>query len=282
MASGALAPLAPLCGHAAAGLREEGYRLRCRACGSFFDKGAARAEFRYDASYPEQRGHFDAEVGAMKVRSLERWLRATGIEPAGLVACEVGFGGAHALRRLAERGARVYGIEAVEANLAHARALGLADVFAFEACRSPLPRPVALWLFLDSFEHLPEPDPFLAWLAASSAEDARVLLVAPEAGSPSERWLGALWPHRLPDHRFHWSRAGLLERFAVHGFHEEARFRPTKSVSAAMLAAHLAHRFPGLAPLARAARALRGLRVEFNLGEMGLVLRRAAPAGAAR
>lgn len=277
MASGTLASLAPLCGHAAAGLREDGYRLRCRACGSFFDTGAAREEFRYDASYPEQRGHFDAEVGAMKVRSLERWLREAGIEPKGRVVCEVGFGGAHTLRRLAECGAHAYGIEAVEANLAHARSLGLADVFAFEACRAALPRPVELWLFLDSFEHLPEPDRFLAWLAASSVPDARVLLVAPEAGSPSERWLGALWPHRLPDHRFHWSRAGLLERFAAHGFREEARFRPTKSVSAPMVAAHLAHRFPSLAPLARAARALRGLRVDFNVGEMGLVLRRASP-----
>jgi hypothetical protein len=275
MASGALGSLAPLCGHAAAGLREDGYRLRCGACGSFFDRDAARAEFRYDASYPEQRGHFDAEVGAMKVRSLERWLRATGIEPEGRVVCEVGFGGAHTLRRLAQRGAHAYGVEAVEENLAHARALGLAGVLAFAECREPLPRPVELWLFLDSFEHLPEPDRFLGWLAASSAADARVLLVAPEAGSPSERWLGALWPHRLPDHRFHWSRAGLLERFAAHGFREEARFRPTKSVSAPMLAAHLAHRFPALARLARAAGALRGLRVDFNVGEMGLVLRRA-------
>jgi hypothetical protein len=273
MASGALATLAPLCGHAA-GLREDGYRLRCRACGSFFDAAAARAAFRYDTSYPEQRGHFDPEVGAMKVRSLERWLRLAEIEPKGRVVCEVGFGGAHTLRRLAERGAHVYGVEAVEANLAHARALGLADVYPFDAWTA-LPRPVELWLFLDSFEHLPEPDRFLAWLAASSAADARVLLVAPEAGSRSERWLGALWPHRLPDHRFHWSRAGLKERFAAHGFCEEARFEPTKSVSAPMLAAHLAHRFPFLAPLARAARALRGVRVDFNLGEMGLVLRRA-------
>lgn len=267
------APLTPLCGHDAAGLRAEGYRLRCGACGSFFDRAAALREFRYDASYPAERGHFEPEVGAMKVRSLERWLRATGLDPAGRVVCEVGFGGAHCLRRLAERAACAFGIEAVEANLAHARELGLSGVFAFDDCRGPLPRPVDLWLFLDSFEHLPEPDRFLAWLAGSSAEGARVLLVAPEAGSPSERRLGSLWPHRLPDHRFHWSRRGLEERFAAHGFHRESEFRPTKSVSAAMVAAHLAHRFPALAPLARAARGLR-LSLDFNLGEMGLVLRR--------
>jgi SAM-dependent methyltransferase len=266
-------PLSPLCGHGAAELRPDGYRLRCRACGSFFDSDAALREFRYDASYPAERGHFDPEVGALKVRSLLRWLAATGLDPSGRVVCEVGFGGAHCLAELAKRASHAYGIEAVEANLAHARALGLADVLPFEACRDPLPRAVELWLFLDSFEHLPEPERFLAWLARSSAEDARVLLVAPEAGSRSERWLGPLWPHRLPDHRFHWSRRGLVERFAAHGFEREAEFTPTKSVSAAMVAAHLAQRLPALRPLARA-RVLARLRLAFNVGEMGLVLRR--------
>jgi hypothetical protein len=151
-------------------------------------------------------------------------------------------------------------------------------VLAFEQCQAPLPRPVELWLFLDSFEHLPEPERFLAWLTGCSAQRTDVLVVAPEAGSASERWLGTLWPHRLPDHRFHWSRRGLEEHFAAHGFRPVADFRPTKSVSAAMIAAHLAQRFPALRPLARAARPLGRLRVDFNLGEMGLVLRRDARA----
>jgi hypothetical protein len=276
MSSGTLDELAPPCGHAAAGLREDGYRLRCGVCGSFFDRAFAQREFGYDASYPEERSHFEPEVGAMKVRSLERWLRATGLDPTGRVVCEVGFGGGYSLRSLADRAASAFGIEAVEASLAHARKLGVAGVFAFEDCSAPLPRRVELWLFLDSFEHLPDPDRFLGWLAANSAERAQVLLVAPEAGSPSERWLGTLWPHRLPDHRFHWSRSGVAERFSAHGFRLVTQFRPTKSVSMAMVAAHLAHRFPLLRPLARAARGLRRLRFDFNLGEMGLVLERAA------
>lgn len=276
MSSVTLDELAPLCGHAAAGLREDGYRLRCGVCGSFFDREFALREFGYDSSYPAERSHFEPEVGAMKVRSLERWLRATGVDPSGRVVCEVGFGGGYCLRSLANRAASAFGIEAVEANLAHARKLGVASVFPFESRPDPLPRPVELWLFLDSFEHLPDPDRFLRWLAANSAERAQVLLVAPEACSASERWLGTLWPHRLPDHRFHWSRSGLEERFAAHGFRLATHFRPTKGVSLAMVAAHLAHRFPLLRPLARAARGLRRLRVDFNLGEMGLVLERAA------
>jgi SAM-dependent methyltransferase len=267
---------APPCGHPAAGLAHARHRLRCAACGSFFDRDALAAEFVYDAAYPAERLHFDPEVGALKVRSLERWLRQLALEPRGQVVCEVGFGGGFCLRWLAERAAHAFGVEAVESNLAHAKQLGVADVRRFADCREPLPRPVDLWLFLDSFEHLPEPARFLAWLAASSAPRARVLLVAPEAGSPSERWLGRLWPHRLPDHRFHFSRAGLEGLFAAHGFRKLAEFDPAKAVSGAMVVNHLARTLPWLRPLAALAPRLRSLRLDFNLGEMGLLLGREA------
>lgn len=285
MAPEAPPELDPLCGHGSGALRRDGYRLRCTTCGSFFDRSSLAQDFVYDASYPTDRGHFDPEVGAMKVRSLERWLRVAELDPTGLVVCEVGFGGGHCLRWLADRAAQTLGIEAVEANLEHARSLGLADVMRFAACREPLARPVELWLFLDSFEHVPEPDRFLRWLTASSAPGARVLVVAPEAGSPSERSLGPLWPHRLPDHRFHWSRKGLEALYRAHGFRTVAQFRPTKTVSGAMLLNHLSMTFPLVRPLAGAARWLRGLRLDFNVGEMGLVLERGAsltrPSGAA-
>ena len=268
--------LVPPCSHAAAGLVAERHRLRCSACGSFFDRDSLAAEFVYEASYPAERGHFEPEVGAMKVHSLARWLRALALDPSGLVVCEVGFGGGHCLGWLAERAAQAFGVEAVEANLEHARSLGLANVRRFAECREPLPRPVDLWLFLDSFEHLPEPARFLRWLAASSAPKARVLLVAPEAGSLSERWLGPLWPHRLPDHRFHFSRAGLEGLFAAHGFRRLAEFPPTKTVSGAMVVNHVCRTLPRLRPLAGTARWLRGLRLHFNVGEMGLLLGREA------
>lgn len=271
-----LSELVPPCGHAATGLRVDGHRIRCDSCGSFFDRDSLAQEFVYDASYPADRGHFEPEVGAMKVRSLERWLRAVKLDPSGRVVCEVGFGGGHCLGWLAEWAALAIGIEAVEANLEHARSLGLSNLLRFADCREPLPRPVDLWLFLDSFEHLPEPGRFLHWLAANSAPKARVLLVAPEAGSISERWLGPLWPHRLPDHRFHYSRGGLEGLFRAHGFHKLEEFDPTKTVSGAMLVKHLTMSLPLLRPLSGASRWLRGLRLDLNVGEMGLVLGREA------
>lgn len=229
----------------------------------------------YDASYPEARGHFEPRTGRLKVRSLERWLAAVEIDPAGKLVCEVGFGGGHCLRHLADRGARVFGIEQIRENLEHARRLGMAEVASFEE-RCRLERPMDLWVFLDSFEHLPDPTEFVAWMTRRSSLEAMVIIVAPEAGSLSERVLGRLWPHRIPDHVFHWSRGGLAELFGRHGFQPWREFRPGKYVSCAMVVSHLAHKFSFLACLRGRAGRFGGLTLFFNVGEMGLVFRRAA------
>jgi hypothetical protein len=227
----------------------------------------------YDAAYPELRGHFETRTGELKVRSLERWLAAAAIDPAQRVVCEVGFGGGHCLRYLAGRAAHACGIEVVPENVERVRSLGIDDVGLFEPHRTPA-RPVDLWVFLDSFEHLPDPEGFLHWMSRASARSAAALLVAPEAGSRSERLLGRLWPHRVPDHRFHWSRAGVRELFARHGFALQREFHPRKTFSAATAVRHLAHRFPRLASLGRVAPSLERFALLGNVGEMGLVFRR--------
>ena len=264
----------PPCGHGRSGLERVGYRMRCPTCGSFFDGDHAGKPFTYDEAYPESRGHFDAQIGALKTRSLDRWLERAGIDVRNAHVCEVGFGGAHCLAEMAKRAGHASGVEAVEANLERARSLGVTEVHAFSDRPERLARPVDLWLFLDSFEHLPEPAGFLAWMAGNSAPDARVLLVAPEAGSASERWLGRLWPHKIPDHAFHWSRRGLGELFEAHGFRATTDFHPGKYVSGAMVAAHLAHKLGRLALPAKLEALLGRVRVYFNFGEMGLVFAR--------
>ena len=211
----------------------------------------------------------------MKRRTLERWLAGCELDVSGRTVCEVGFGGAHCLKLVSEQAARSFGIEAVEENLARARALDGSEVFGFDELPERLPAPVDLWLLLDSFEHLPEPDAFLEWMAASSAAGARALVVAPEADSASERALGRLWPHKLPDHAFHWSRAGLSEIFARHGFQPASEFHPGKYVSGAMIASHVGHKFPALTPLASVLKALGGVRLYFNVGQMGLTFEKA-------
>jgi len=267
----------PLC-HPELATRTSGFRAECPACGAFWDLDHLNAESRYSDRYPTERSHFDPVVGAIKVATLERWLAGTGLAVGARAVCEVGFGGAHCLARLHATARRAFGIEAIPANLDHAEGLGVprASMFLASALPERLPEPVDLWLFQDALEHLLAPDPFLAWLAANSAADARVLVVAPDGGSLSRRLLGRNWPHRVPDHAFHWTPAGMEALFARHGYGRERAFRPVKKVSTGMLKLHL--RQTRLGGVSRALEWLvPSLDLWFNLGELGLVFARRRP-----
>jgi SAM-dependent methyltransferase len=227
----------------------------------------------YGDDYPAARGHHDPAVGRCKVRTLERWLAAVGISPAGLTVCEIGFGGAACLAALQAQGATVFGLEPVAANRAHAQSLGVPRSQIFDADPLPvLPRKPDLWLFQDSFEHVPDPNVLLCWLARESAPRARALLVAPDAESLSRKLMGPLWLHDVPDHRVHYSRSGIAAIFARGGFRVAAEFRPVKLVSLAMVWSHL--RLLARAPAPARVDAREGPCVWFNLGEMGLLLER--------
>lgn len=246
---------------------------RCPRCGTRV-RGDGGAAPEYADDYPAARGHHDPEVGRCKVRTLERWLGALHLNVAGLTVCEVGFGGGACLAALRARGARVLGLEPVAANRAHARALGVPPESLFPAEPLPaLPHAPELWLFQDSFEHVPDPNALCTWVARESAPRARVLLVAPDAGAPSRALMGPLWLHNVPDHRIHYSRGGVAAIFARAGFRVVRSFRPVKCISAAMVWSHLRL----LAGAPRDARISRpgGLHVWFNLGELGLLLERA-------
>jgi hypothetical protein len=263
-----------LCEHGRAAPGRGGHEATCPACGSFWDLDARRRQFVYDESYVEGRAFQDRAVQRLKVRTLRAWLRAAGIDPRGLHVCEVGFGHGACLEYLCGSAACLTGIEANAASLEYLRAKHLPlGLFAFDRLPERLARPVDLWLFQDSFEHIPTPASFVDWLARSSAPTARILLVAPEAASLSQRLMGSLWPHRVPDHPFHWSRRGLVDFFARRGFSLRRSFFPIKFVSPAMASRHLAHK------LGRRAFLLSGVLAErivlpFNVGEMGLVLAR--------
>ena len=252
-----------------------GFRAVCPACGSFWDLENLEAESRYTPDYPAERSHFDAATGALKVATLERWLATTGLAPGHRTVCEVGFGGGHCLARLTATAQRAFGIETIPADLDHAASLGVPReaMFLTGALPERLPEPVDLWLFQDVLEHLLEPDPFLAWLSRSSAASAHVLVVAPDASSLSRRLLGRQWPHRVPDHSFHWSPAGMRALWARHGFRAERSFRPVKRVSVKMMALHL--RQTRLAPVSRMIEPLvpQG-ELWFNVGELGMVFAR--------
>jgi len=264
-----------LCEHSQQSIRIDGHRAVCGVCGSFWDMESRAANVQYDASYPEERGHFDPHVGALKVRTLEYWLRAANVSLQGKRVCEVGFGGGTCLPMLANAALRVAGIETNQTAIDHVRATGLdVDLLLVDTLPAQLAHPIDLWLFQDSFEHIPNPASFVAWMLANSTANAEILVVLPRADSVSQRLLGRLWPHKLPDHEFHWSRAGLVDFFARRGFDVRREFFPLKFASPQMVLAHGLHKLG----IDGAREFLRGLRlsIPLNFGELGLALRRRA------
>jgi methyltransferase family protein len=264
----------PLCGHPADRLRREAYREVCSVCGSYWDVESLASTVPYDASYPEMRGHYDPRVGALKLRTLRRWLRVTDTDARDKCVCEVGFGGGSCLPLLAETARRVIGLEANVSAIQRVRATGVrADLLNVIPLPDALPQPVDLWIFQDSFEHIPDPAEFVRWMTANSSPRAEILMVLPRGDSVSRRALGRLWPHKLPDHQFQWSRAGLVEFMTGRGFALRREFFALKFVSVQMLIAHALHHAG--AP-ARRRKWLGGaaLALPFNFGEMGLVFQR--------
>jgi hypothetical protein len=261
-----------LCLHPQDGVRRRAYRAECGACGSYWDLDSLNARVAYDESYPERRGHFDPNVGALKVRTLGRWLRVANVSIAGKTVCEVGFGGGSCIPFLAAEAGHVIGLEVNQSAIDRVHA---ASPQAELLCVIPLPtpsRPVDLWLFQDSFEHIPDPATFVEWMRAHSAPSAEILMVLPRADSTSRRLLGRYWPHKLPDHEFHWSRAGLVDFFAGRGFGVRGEFFPLKFASPQMILAHGLHKLG----VAGARELLSGfpMSIPLNFGELGLVLAR--------
>jgi hypothetical protein len=263
-----------LCEHSLADATPQSFRLVCRTCGSYWDLESRQKEVAYDASYPAKRGHFDPRIGALKVRSLKRWVRSAALELRGKHVCEVGFGGGTCLPYLLAESRKVSGIEANDSAIERVRESGSkADLLRVGSLPPKLADPVDVWLFQDSFEHIPDPADFMTWMVANSGRNAEILIVLPRGDSLSQRLMGRFWPHKLPDHQFHWSRAGLGEFMAKRGFAIQLSFFPIKFASPQMVLAHLVHKAGGSDKLREM---LAGARLAFplNFGEMGLLLRR--------
>lgn len=259
------------------GMVRTGTVLRCTRCGSFHDLTFATEEARSDGDSDAVHRYSDTAIARLKLRTFQNWLHRTRLdrEIGSLVVCEVGFRGAVCLEWLHYAASRAFGIEPSVDAVMRAAAMGLpgGDLFVANVLPTRLPEPVDLWIFQDSFEHLPDPEIFCGWMQANSSDSARLLIVCPEANAPSERLLGRWWPHRLPDHPFHWSRPGLSEVLGRFGFALERRFFPWKQVSPRLLLSHLALKSGWALPRLGW---LDGLTFPANIGEMGLVFRRRA------
>ena len=264
----------PLCEHRRPLKYSRKRKAECPVCKSFWDLDALNSRVLYDSNYPEIRSHFDPAIGKNKVKTLRRWLSKNHIALDGLSVCEVGFGGGFCLQYLTEFSRQVFGIEAIYTNIEHAISLGMKRESLFLANEVPplLPSKIDLWIFQDSFEHLPDPAGFMQWMTRNSSVSSKILLVMPDGNSISERVFGNLWPHKTADHRFHWSREGIIEFFTKRGFIMKRSFSSQKYISVKGAISHALlklspHRFKGFQECY-----FPNIVFRFNIGEMGLLL----------
>lgn len=249
------------------------YKSICRECKSFADLEYCDSTYKYTDSYPVERHHFDERIGILKIKSLERWLRSTGLVEhlSAMTICEVGFGGGYCLNYLHKICKSVYGIEITHNTIQHIATLGLPRecLFYFDQLPKLLPKKIDLWIFQDSFEHLSEPTKFLSWLQLNSNKSAKLLLVMPRADSLSQKLMGRFWIHRVPDHSFHWTYKGICQFFELFQFKVIRIFNPVKYINIATVLRHISVKFNRLYPIPE--NLPLDFSFPFNIGEMGIV-----------
>ena len=257
----------PACGGPGRGPDGRGFQ-RCGGCGTLWVP--ARRGYEYDDAYPASRAHDDEAVAACKVRTFEAWCRELGILLGGRNVLEIGFGGGQTLAWMRDKGARVSGVEPVEANRAAAIRAGIPKANIRAGIGEFRQDQFDLVVWLDAFEHETEPAAHLAALNRITGPGSRALLVLPVADSVSRRMMGRWWPHDIRDHWVFYSTRGLTRLWESYGWRVAATFHPGKYVSAKTIARHceIKTRLP------LAALAPRDAAVWLNFGERGLVFER--------
>jgi SAM-dependent methyltransferase len=245
-------------------------RVACHACATIWLP--SRLGYRYGDHYPDRRGHHEADIARRKLITLGSWLRRMAIPVTGRRVLEVGFGGGATLAWLKAHGAEVAGHEPVAANRSAAIRLGIAPENVSAELDRFANRQFDLLLYLDSFEHVPDPRHHLRAVSGMAVPGALAMVVLPVADSLSRHVLGRFWPHDLDDHWVFYSSAGLETLWRAHGWRLASRFFPWKYLSLQTVARHWRIK-TGLpmpfGPLAQAG-------IWLNFGERGFVFERVA------
>ena len=253
-------------------------RTICPICGSFYDNKYKDNNFVYDDSYPEKRSHFDKNVLKNKIKSARNFISKLDISLEGKNVLEVGFGSGDTLPIYKELGAITFGLEAVKINVENAVKLGIdrKNLFLVEELPEEFPVKIDVFVFFDSFEHIPDQYKFVEWMRKNSASGAQILLIAPKADSLSQKIMWPFWAHRIPDHQFHWSEPGLIDLFKGYSFAKIKSFLPLKSVTVRTLVIHVGMIFqiksaPAL--LVKIFNPILNISLWFNIGEHGLIFK---------
>lgn len=250
--------------------------LRCGNCRTQWRESGAVFN-AYDASYFQERAHDDADsaVGKAKRQTFNYFWRQIPEAYRSRPILELGCSGGLALRAALEMNLDVHGFDVTEDILKLTDANGIPRERVTAGALSQLPkRTFGVAAFFDSFEHIPDPKAFMHEFTPYLADDALLVMVIPAADTPSNRWLGSLWPHYLPDHWIHYTNRGLEALLTPHGFSAQTAFYPRKQVPSDMVRRHINMRWPGLGKWFPA-----HLQLGFNIGERGLIWKRSKTSG---
>ena len=266
---------------------EETPFLRCEACRCVFAhpaRASAAGRTCYAGDYHEARGHGSPGGGIERAKrtGFERLLALLGPPRPGARLLEIGCGAGDALAVASGLGWAAAGVDvsprAVEAARRRFPALDV-RVGSDEVSDFPDGSFDAV-LLLDVIEHLGRPHELVASVRRVLREGGRVLVVTPDAESPSARLLGRRWFHALPEHVLLHSRESLRLLFEAHGLERTRQGFAWKNVSGEMLYRHArihGHIFAGRlvrAVLGSLPEKARALVVPFNVGEFFAVFRK--------
>ena len=222
-------------------------RRRCVTCGTIWMP--ERRHYTYDDSYPEKRYHHHPAVGRCKQITLQTWIRRLGIDLPGRRVLEMGFGSGATLQWLQNQGAFTFGQEPVDSNRLSAVQAGIPADRVRASVGDFAGEQFDLALYLDSFEHVIEPDAALQELNTVTSAGAKAIVVLPVGDCVSRRLMGKWWPHDVVDHWVFYSDGGLTALWQRSGWQLKRRFYPPKFLSALTFAQTIEYRYGIKIPL---------------------------------
>jgi SAM-dependent methyltransferase len=238
--------------------------IECLGCRTLYFNG--ERDYTYDLSYFEARAHHEPGVASAKIRTFTSfWKRLLPVQGKALeVGCGIGLG----LKAALGLGIDAYGfdiatsiLEKVTADIRPRIAIG--DLNKLSAHKFDA---VA---FFDSFEHIPDPDRFLAEMGKLVVPGTRLIFTLPRADSLSRHMMGKYWPYFSPDHFVHYSLKGMKEILSRSGYRITGRFFPAKLLHSAVISKNLSIRSGREIKIP-----LPDFSLWMNIGQMGLIAER--------